>query len=72
MGGGEEKASGTLRSLLSSLLHKKVSDRITVREAQEHQWMRRMAPRRGDGETGAEDRGSASRRSQPPPFKQVL
>eukprot|EP00752_Nemacystus_decipiens_P002991 g2775.t1 len=69
--GGGEMPSGTLRGLLSSLLHKRVSERITLREAQEHPWMRRMAPRRGDGDTGADDRGSASRRSQPPPFKQV-
>ena len=69
----EKRTSATLRDLLSSLLHKRVSDRLTVREAQEHPWMERMAPRRGDGQAGggAGGGGSASRPSQPPPFKQV-
>ncbi|CAN0575189.1 unnamed protein product, partial [Ectocarpus sp. 12 AP-2014] len=60
-----------LRNLLSSLLHKKVSERTTVREAQEHPWMRRMALRKGGDGAGLDDRGGGTRRGQPPPFKQV-
>ena len=67
-GRGDRKASGTLRSLLSALLHKSVSERATVREAQEHPWMLRMVPRRGDA--GFDERVGA-RPGPPVPFKQV-
>lgn len=64
----EKEMAGTLRNLLSLLLSKRVSDRITVQEAQEHPWMQRMAPKRG--ETGSDEQ-EGTRRNHPPPFQQV-
>lgn len=68
MGDGK-KHSGTLRDLLMSLLKKSVSERITVREAQEHPWMTRMCPRKDDSNGGGEDAGQ--RRRAHPTVKKV-
>lgn len=69
MAGDGKKHSGTLRDLLMALLKKSVSERISVREAQEHPWMTRMCPRKEDGNGDGEDAGQ--RRRAHPAVKKV-